>query len=191
MSPEVPEALRVALRVIDALDALNVSYHVGGSYASSIHGVPRLTQDIDLVAALPTHAIDPLTESLAEEFYIDARSVREAVEERRSFNVIHLATGFKVDIFVRGENPFDLEEFSRHQEVQILDDPPRRIYVKSPEDTLLRKLMWYRDGGEVSERQWADVVGIVRTSRHLDRGYLHRWAEIVGVSDLLDRVLES
>jgi hypothetical protein len=190
MSPELPEALRVALRVIDVLDELRVRYHVGGSYASSIHGIPRQTQDIDLVVELPPEGAGPLASKLGDEFYVDEESVRRAARDKTSANVIHLDSGIKIDLFVLGDSPFDLEEFRRHRREMIRREPERYVYVKTAEDTLLRKLLWYRMGGETSDRQWNDVLGIARTQGEtLDREYVERWARELGVEDLLERVL--
>lgn len=190
MSAELPEALRVALRVIDVLDEICVRYHVGGSYASSIHGIPRQTQDIDLVVELSPESARPLASKLGDEFYVDEESVRRAARDKTSVNVIHLDSGIKVDLFVRGDSAFDLEEFRRHRRELILAEPERYVYVKTAEDILLRKLSWYRMGGEASDRQWNDVLGIVRVhGETLDRGYVARWARELGVEDLLERLL--
>jgi hypothetical protein len=192
VTPELPEALRVALRVIDVLDELGLRYHLGGSYASSVHGIPRQTQDIDLIVELPMAKIDTLTARLGRDFYVDGDEVRIAVARRGSFNLIHLDTAIKVDLFVRGDQPFDVEEFSRHHPELVQIEPPRRIYVKSAEDILLRKLQWYRAGGEVSERQWTDALGVVAAQRdRLDRAYLERWARELVIADLLSKAVEA
>ena len=190
MSPELPEALQVAWRVIDVLDELGIRYHVGGSYASSIHGIPRQTQDIDLVVDLPSEAAGRLASKLGDGFYADEESIRRAVRDKTSVNVIHLESGIKVDLFIRGDAPFDLEEFRRHRRELIRRDPERYVYVKTAEDILLRKLAWYRMGGETSDRQWNDVLGIARVhGGTLDREYLARWGRELAVGDLLDRAL--
>ena len=192
MTPELPEALEVALRVIDVLEALGIRYHVGGSYASSIHGVPRQTQDIDLVVELTPDAAAAVARRLAPEFYGDESSAREAARERGCFKLIHRDTAIKVDLFVLGNAPFDLEEFRRHQQELVGTGPERQVFVKSAEDTLLRKLEWYKRGGEVSDRQWRDVLGIVRTQgERLDREYLRHWAAVLDVFDLLERAIGS
>ena len=190
MIPEAPEALRVLLLVVDALEGIGLEYHVGGSYASSVHGVPRQTQDIDLVVNLPPTLVTNFVKSLSQDFFVQESAAREAVQDRRSFNAIHLATGLKIDFFVRGDQPFDLEEFRRHRAQPLLEGRP--IIVKSPEDIVLRKLEWYRAGGEVSDRQWGDVVGILRTQGHsLDRDYMEQWATTLGVADLLENALKE
>ena len=192
MSAESSEALDVAKRVIDVLDDLGVPYHVGGSYASSVHGIPRQTRDIDLVVDLAESVIEAFASRLAPEFYLDAHAARRAIRTHDTFNLIHRATAFKVDVFVRGNSPFDLQEFARAEVVLIGEGAGPRIRVKSAEDTLLRKLAWYRDGGEVSDRQWGDAQGIARTQgARLDRDYLSRWAATLGVDDLLARLLQG
>jgi hypothetical protein len=190
MTPELPEALQVALRVIEVLEELGAPYHVGGSYASSIHGVPRQTQDIDVVVDLPIASAGSLVSMIKDDFYVDEESVTRAIRDRSSFNVIHLDSGIKVDLFVRGDAPFDLEEFARHRAELVQTEPERRIYVKTAEDILLRKLLWYQMGGEVSDRQWLDLLGIARIQGDdLDRSYVEHWARELGVRQLLDRLL--
>ena len=128
MTPEAPEALRVLIQVVEALEELGLKYHVGGSYASSVHGVPRQTQDIDLVVNLPMSLVDKLVRSLSDDFFIQEDPARSAVQERQSFNAVHLGTGLKVDFFILGESPFDLEEFARHRAESLLEN--RKIFVK-------------------------------------------------------------
>lgn len=188
MSPELPESLRVAFLVIDVLEELRIEYHVGGSFASSIHGIPRQTQDVGLVVVLHAARIEPFAARLKEDFYVDPGSAHAALRELGSFNLIHFESGIKVDLFIRGETQFDLEEFSRSRLETLTTSPDRHALVKSPEDTILRKLKWYRDGGESSDRQWTDVVGVIRTQgERLDFDYLTRWAQELGIADLLER----
>lgn len=189
MSPEHPQALWVALQVIGVLERLGIDYHLGGSYASSIHGVPRQTQDVDLVADLPTSLAVALVEGLGPDYYADAESALRAAKQRSSFNVLHLATGVKVDIFCLGDSAFDRAEFERARPAQLRGlGRDVEVRIKSPEDTVLRKLAWFRSGGEVSDRQWGDVVGCLEAQGEtLDRSYLERWAAELGVQDLLER----
>ena len=184
-----PDLVAALLPVIEALDSLGVRYYVGGSVASSIHGVPRASIDADLIAELGTGHVAPLAARLSADFYLDEGRMRDAVERRLSFNVIHLATMFKVDVFVSKGRPFDLEASGRAR-LEALGESPEapKAKVASPEDTLLAKLEWYRRGGESSERQWSDILGLLRVrSGRLDLGYLANWAKALGVADLLER----
>jgi hypothetical protein len=180
----------VALRVIEIFEALGVEYHLGGSYASSVHGVPRQTQDVDLVANLLPGHVDPLVAALGADFYADAEPARRALEQRSSFNVLHLPSGVKVDIFCLGDSAFDRSEFERAQPTRLFGDEAVRVRVKTEEDIVLRKLQWYRLGGEVSDRQWNDVLGCLRAGPR-DLGYLRHWARELQVADLLERALEA
>lgn len=186
-----PDDLRAALDpVADALEALGIDYRVGGSVASSAMGVGRSTLDIDLVADLRAEHVEPLVERLAPDYYVDADAIRDAIRRRSSFNVIHLASMMKVDVFVLKARAFDREAFARVKARQVGDAPPRRFPMTSAEDIILHKLEWYRLGNEIAQRQWEDVLGVVRLqSTALDRGYLDQWARELGVADLLARAL--
>ncbi len=187
------EPLAVTLLVIDALERLGVPYLIGGSLASAVHGVARATLGADVVADLrPEHAA-PLARALDEAFYVDVEAIRDAARRRSSFNVIHLETMFKVDVFVSRQRPFDRAQFERRQAQVVATDPEREAYMASAEDTVLAKLEWYRQGGEQSERQWRDVVGVLTAQAgRLDVAYLGQWAVRLGVADLLTRaMLES
>jgi len=190
MTPSDPEALRAAFLVLEVLDRLGVSYHIGGSYASAIHGIPRQTHDVDLVVDLHQDHVGDLVKALAGEFYVDEESVTRAVRERASCNLVHIATGIKIDLFVKGIAAFDVAEFERKVAVRLGDVTPHEVFVKSAEDTLLRKLLWYRLGGEVSDRQWEDVRGILSVqAERLDMAYLREWADRLAIRDLLDRLI--
>ena len=183
--------LVAALRpVIEALDALRVPYYLGGSVASSAHGIARASLDADIVAALEPEHVDSLVHSLASAYYIPVDRLHSAVAARSSCNFIHLATMFKIDIFVSKKRPFDRQaaERARPQAIDEGPDAPRFL-VASPEDTVLAKLEWFRLGGETSERQWWDVVGILRVTDDADRTYLRHWAALLNVADLLERAL--
>ena len=188
----LPEPMAVTLLVIQALDALGVPYLIGGSLASAVHGVARATADVDLVADLrPEHA-RPLAQALEGAFYVDAESIHDAIRRHSSFNLIHLETMFKVDVFVRKQRPFDQAQFDRRVAQVIVSEPERTAYVASAEDIVLAKLEWFRIGGEVSERQWRDVLGVLKVQgERLDRDYLRRWAVVLKVSDLLERALSA
>lgn len=192
MTPSDPEALQVAFRVLEVFQRFGIAYHLGGSYASAIHGVPRQTQDVDLVVELGPEHVTGFVQALENEFYIDKQAVVRAVSERTSVNLVHLATGVKVDLFIKGTTAFDVSEFKRRVVVRLGDERPQDVFVKSAEDTILRKLLWFRLGGGVSDRQWQDVHGIVSVQgNRLDVEYLRRSADQLGLRDLLDRVLTN
>jgi len=183
--------LVAALRpVADALDALGIVYYLGGSLASSAHGVARASLDADVVAAVAAEHVDPLTIRLQPAYYIPVDRLRQAVTKRSSCNFIHLATMFKIDLFVSKGRPFDREAAGRARLQPIDESADARAFpIASAEDTVLAKLEWFRLGGESSERQWWDIVGVLKVTRDADLTYLRAWASSLGVADLLDRAL--
>lgn len=191
MNRPVPDALAAVTPVVEALEQLGIRHHIGGSLASSAYGVPRASADVDVVAELRPEQVDALVAHLQDAYYVEPESVREAVLRRRAFNVIHLETMIKVDVFVPEERPFDQQELSRARPhtLDVAEDA-RAFFVKSPEDLVLRKLDWYRAGGEVSERQWSDVIGVLKVQEErLDQEYLAYWAAELELVDLLERAL--
>jgi len=182
------EAFEACLPVIQAFEALSVDYLVGGSLASSFHGTPRSTLDVDLVAELkPAHG-PLLVAQLGDDYYADLDRITAAIAKRSSFNLIYLRTMFKVDVFVLGDDPLAREVMRRRQRVDL--GVGTEVDVATAEDVVLQKLLWYRLGNEVSDRQWTDLLGVIRVRRdQLDLAYLERWAEHLGLTDLLRRAL--
>ena len=186
----IPDTVHVALQVIEVLEDLGISYHVGGSFASSIHGVPRQTRDLDLAVELNVGHVRGLVSRLEKEFYVDSEMIRSAISRRGSFNIVHLDSGFKVDMFCRKNEFFDRSEFRRRLRKRLIQDLAREVMVSTAEDTVLRKLQWYKIGGQVSEQQWYDVLGVLKTQdERLDRDYLEYWAGKLDLADLLERAL--
>jgi len=183
-----PDPIEIALCVARVLEEQDVRYVVGGSLASSISGEPRSTLDVDLIVEMNEDKVAPLVAALGEDFYADADRIRQAIRETSSANLIHLATSIKIDLFVMGGSPIDEEQMDRRQRLRVTTDPDRYLFVYTPEDILLQKLRWYRMGNEVSDRQWRDIIGIVLVQGEaLDVVYLRRAAQVLAVSDLLQR----
>lgn len=186
------EALQVTLTVTNLLDDLGIPYVIGGSMASIIHGMLRTTMDVDIVADMQLAHVDSFVTGLQGAFYADEQMIQQAIERRSSFNLIHLNTIFKVDIFIPKGRPFDQQQLDRRISEQIGSESNEKIWVLSAEDVILAKLEWFRIGGEVSERQWRDILGVLKTQQTaLDINYLRQWAQSLGVADLLERALEE
>jgi len=186
------EPALITARVTSILETLKVRYLIGGSLASTLHGMIRTTQDSDLVAELHPEHVEPLVRELKDEFYIDEQMIAEAVARRSSFNIIHRESFFKVDVFIPKRRPFLEEQFARARRETLSTEPMVEALVATAEDTLLAKLEWYRMGGEVSERQWRDVLGILEVqAENLDLEYLRKWAKELKVSDLLEQALKE
>ena len=186
------EATRITLLVTHTLEQIGIPYAVGGSFASSLHGIMRSTLDVDIVADMRLEHIMPLVAALSKEFYADDEMMKGAIEHHSSFNLIHYETAFKVDIFIRKLRAFDQMQLERRRASIISTDPEQSIYVASPEDVILSKLEWYRMGGETSERQWRDILGVLKTrAGELELDYLRKWAKELKVSDLLERALKE
>ena len=188
-----PDIVAALAPIVEIFERLSIPYSVAGSVASSAHGVARATLDVDLVADLRAEHVDPLVAAISAEYYVDRDAALDAIERRSMFNVVHLATMLKVDIYVLTSRSFDQESFRRRCQALLDDREGARPYsLDTPEDTILHKLEWYRAGGEVSERQWNDVIGVMKVQLDaLDLHYLARWAGEIGVADLLERALAT
>jgi hypothetical protein len=186
----LPESLDVLLSVVDVFERLEIPYLVGGSMASALYGVARSTLDADVVVELYKEQVPALVAALGDSFYADEEMIRDAIQNRSSFNLIHLKTMFKVDVFIRKDRPFDRVQFERKVEQIISIDPEQKAFISSAEDIVLVKLEWYRLGGEVSDRQWRDILGVLKVQAgRLDLDYLNEWAVELNVLDLLKRAL--
>lgn len=189
MNDEDPVAA-VVLRVARALEKAGVEYMVGGSVASSLYGEPRSTQDIDFAVTLDETSLPALIAALGSDFAVDEEMVIDAIHHRRSANIFYLPFFMKVDLFIRAGTEYDQQEFARKATVEPVPGEP--LFASSREDNLLWKLRWFRMGGEVSDQQWRDVLGILRLGdASLDLAYLERWSEAHGVSDLLERAISQ
>ncbi len=187
-----PDQIEIALRVAHVLEEQHVRYVEGGSLASSIAGEPRSTLDVDVIVELSDDKVAAVVAALGEDFYADADGIRQAIREKSSANLIHLATSIKVDVFIMGGSPIDEEQMDRRLRLRVDTDPDQYLFVYTPEDILLQKLRWYQMGNEVSDRQWRDIMGIVVVQgKALDVDYLRRAAQALAVSDLLQRAFDQ
>ena len=187
------EPLDLVARMASLLDEHGILYALGGSVASSLVGEPRSTVDVDL-AIKPTAAqMTPFLESVRPEFYVPASAAADvALAGSGSFNMIHNDTAFKVDLFVLGDSPLDRAQLARRVRYRLELDPPIDVWVTSVEDQILRKLDWFRRGGSMSDRQWRDVLAMIRVNVEvLDVGYLERLAAEVGLADELARAMRE
>lgn len=186
-----PDVIGVALQCAEAFEKAGVAYFLGGSLASSLQGEPRATNDIDFVVDLRLPQLAPLVLALGADFDVDEESLRDAVVRRGSWNIFHLPTVTKVDLFLLRPGDFDASEFARRRRVVLTDDG-RGLFIKSPEDSVLRKLLWFRDGGEASSTQWRDIVQLLRLGAgQLDMSYLDAWAGRLGIEPLLTRAMNA
>ncbi len=176
--------------VVAALRRLGVRHYVGGSVASTFHGAIRSTMDVDLVCSLSEPQAAALIEACGPDFYASPAAARDAVRERKCFNLIHLPTSYKIDIFVNRGRQFDEAAFERARPESFGAPATEPIPVATVEDSILAKLDWFRMTDETSERQWDDVSRLVRIhAAELEIDYLRTMAESIGVRYLLDRLL--
>ena len=186
------EPVEVTLKVTSVLEKLGVPYLIGGSLASTLYGMVRTTQDSDIIAEMRPEHIQPFVSALQDEFFIDEEMIADAVQHNSSFNIIHRDSMFKVDIFIPRPRPFLRSQLTRAQRQTFDLEPEISANFASAEDTILSKLEWYRMGGEASERQWRDILGVLKTrAGELELDYLRKWAGELKVGDLLERAFKE
>lgn len=183
------EMVQVLIPVVEALEKLGVRYHVGGSVASSAHGIPRATLDVDLVAALFPGHIDDLVNALEQDYYIDGDMIHSSLQHQMSFNLLHLNTMLKIDIFPLKPNAFARQALDRAVPVQMkLAAENPEVLMTTAEDIVLFKLEWYELGNRVSEKQWLDILGVLKVqANQLDVDYMRKWAIELKVEELLEQ----
>jgi hypothetical protein len=172
-------------QITAALRGLGIRYAIGGSLASSARSIWRTTVDVDLVAAMLPAQAEAFVKALGRDWYADLDTVRRAISAGRSFNLIHMRNVQKVDVFPATQ-AFHRAQLDRATIIPIGDDAVPCV-VTTAEDILLAKLRWYADGGEVSDRQWNDIVGLLATNPELDTAYVTHWASELGVTRLLEQ----
>jgi hypothetical protein len=184
--PDIIIAIKLVAQVFEKL---GIPYFIGGSVASSAYGMTRATLDVDVVAAIKPQQVQPLVNSLTPLYYMDQDIVSEAVNRRSSFNLIHLETMLKVDVFILHDEAYHQTAMQRRRK-DTLDDAgvPTEFYFAAAEDVILSKLDWYRRGGSISEQQWRDVLGVLKVQQEmLDIVYLKTWAQTLKLADLLQQ----
>jgi hypothetical protein len=188
-----PDILLAIKPVVDAFDRLSIPYYIGGSIASSAYGIARATMDADIVADLVHAQVASFVAQLRAEYYVDEQTVSRAVSDASSFNLIHLGTMMKIDVFIQRKDPYHKSAMERRLTERLVeDDQDSAFFVSSPEDVILSKLCWYETGGRVSERQWLDILGVIKVqSDSLNREYLIKWSNVLGVFDLLKQAFSD
>lgn len=180
------DQIDVMLLVVSVLDKLEIPYCVGGSFASSLHGEWRSTRDVDLLVDIKEKHIKAFSDALQSDFYAEEEAIARAVRARQSFNIIHLETLYKVDVFVSKGTEFHNKQLERRELRSVIPEQQRTAYVTTAEDIILAKLVWYRLGNEISDQQWRDILGVLKMRRGtLDLGYIRHWANELSVADLL------
>ena len=189
----IEDPIWLALELASILNSLDIPYYVGGSVASSLQGEVRLTQDLDLVINIQYSQIQPLIKAMADDFYISDIAVEEAVSRKTSsFNVIHLTTTEKADIFVMKDDEFSLSQMSRRVLHCPDGDMSKSFYLCTPEDTILQKLLWLRIANNESQKQWRDILGVLKLQKEqLDFGYLQEWGQRLQLTDILLQALRE
>ncbi len=189
---ESDDLIEALAPVVEALRKLRIRHYVGGSIASSFHGAARSTMDVDLVAELGEEEIPDFVQCFGDEFYLSESAIRDAVKRRSCFNLIHLPSSFKVDIFIKRGRPFDDESMRRARLERLGDKRTVEVPIATAEDTIISKLEWFRLTNETSERQWDDVSRLLKLlGDAADIAYLQRAAKSVGIEDLLERLLRE
>ena len=185
-----PQELIILESFTDILQQLDIAYAVGGSLASSIYGKVRFTEDADITVEPFDNQADKLIALLSSDYYISKEAVYQALKQQGTFNVIHLDSAFKIDVFVRKDTAFEKRFMARRKSIRLSDSLKKEFAVISPEDIVLLKLLWYREGVFSSERQWNDVLGILTVqAERLDFDYLKKWAAILEISELLEKAV--
>lgn len=189
----IEDPIWLALELASILNSLDIPDYVGGSVASSLQGEVRFTQDLDLVVNIQASQIQPLIKAIADQFYISDIAVEQAVNRKTSFfNVIHLTTTEKADIFVMKDDEFSLSQMSRRVLHCPDGDMSKSFYLCTPEDTILQKVLWLRMANSESQKQWRDILGVLKLQKEqLDCGYLQEWGQRLKLTDILVQALRE
>lgn len=182
------DPLLVVQKAVSCFDLLGIRYLIGGSLASSLYGIPRATQDVDIVADVTIENVHALLELLQKEFYVDSDLGIEALQSKTSFNIIDKESIFKIDIFLMSHDTLSSIEMDRRKPYSIVDS--NTFFLCSPEDIIAHKLYWYKLGDEISDRQWNDALNVLKIQQdNIDFEYLEKMCSARGVLSLLKKML--
>lgn len=186
------ENLQVVREVAAIFDKLGIAYALGGAMASSVYGINRYTRDADFAAEPFSGQAAQFAASFSPDYYLSVAAIQDAMQRRASFNIINTRTGFKINIFVRKDRPFEESAMRRRVAVLLPDAPEQPMTLLTPEDTILFKLEWYRLSNEALDQQWKDTLGVLKVQAgRLDQKYLDHWAVELQVSDLLAKARQE
>lgn len=179
--------------VVEAFKKMGINYYIGGSVASSAYGVARATLDVDIVADIKKEHVTELVQLLQKQYYIDGDMILGAIKNSSTCNFIHLATMIKIDVFIKKNDDYSEISANRVVKDSLPDDEGENDFnFVSPEDIILNKILWYKQGGCQSEKQWNDIIGVLKVQTvHLDHDYLKQWAHFLSISDLLTKVIND
>ena len=161
-----------------------IRYMLTGSIAANFYTVPRMTRDIDIVIELEETAVDTVIRLFEKDYLIEKSLVAAAIRTKQMFNIIHFQSVIKIDFIVRKENPYRREEFSRRKQITFED---AKLYITAPEDLILSKLYWVKE--TMSELQLGDVRNLLKSVHGLDKDYLKKWANYLGVEDIYEKAM--
>lgn len=182
-----PDVLVVLCSMAELLEKHHIAYYLGGSLASSLHGMQQLAQDIDLVLTVSPSQVSALITDMRADYLIDEKAIDNAVQNSTSFNIVHLETLLKVDVILPDQNAFEQQAKQRRQ-WHILDKDSRPFPVSSPEDLVLVKLHHHQQAGRIPDDQWNDILGVLKVQgSQLDQAYMKQWARHLNITNLLER----
>ena len=182
------EPFELLQRVVGAFERLQIEYFVTGAIASIAYGEPRLTNDIDIVAAVKGNHITGILKAFPPpDFYVSEEAMTEAIQNQGQFNIIHPSSGLKVDIIIRKDTEFDRSRFSRIRRIYPAES--YQANFASPEDVIIKKMEYYKEGG--SEKHLRDITGILKVSgQELDHPYIDHWARRLGLVEIWNAIQE-
>ena len=187
-----PDILAALTPVVEAFDQLSIPYYIGGSVANSVYGMARATMGVDIIADVKEYHVSKLKQLLEALYYIEEDMIIGAIKTSSSFNLIHFDTAFKIDIFIYKDEPHQRNAIKRKVKVKFDKESDFEYYFSVPEDIIIAKLQWFEQGNKVSERQWLDIIGVIKVQgENLDIGYLEAWSKKIGLFIMLKKAFHE